>query len=468
MSSSRPGGLLRTVRVRLTLWFGAVFAGFALLLFLAEDSLLRSQLLARVDDGLRGTVREFEALTLEYGSAAVADEFRREAAAVGVENVVLVLRSPELAVLARSQADLWGEQGLASPELAELAPGEVRFRTLRVPGLGTHFRLAEACTQDGRVLQIGRTLAADTALVSAYRRVFAAMGIAMVLAAVTMASALIGRAMSGVEQVTGTAARIGNHEMSARVTPGDRGREIEGLVTAFNDMLDRIHRLVTELREVTDNVAHDLRSPITRIRGLMESAATAPLASLEVRETAGQVIEECDRLVHLIDTMLEIAESHAGAVQVTLAPLDLGQVVRDACELFQPVAEDRGLSLTADVPATPLEVRGSLRRLQRVVANLVDNAIKYTPAGGSVRLRLQRQGAEIVLTVEDTGVGIASADLPRIFDRFFRVDTSRSTPGHGLGLTLARALVSAHGGSIAASSELGHGSRFCVRLPANA
>jgi signal transduction histidine kinase len=466
MSSSKRSGPLGTVRVRLTLWFSALFGGFALLLFVAEEASLRSHLLARMDDGLSGTLREFETVCLEYGSAAVADEFRREADAVGIENVVLVLRSPNLAVLARSQADLWGSQGLESAELTELAPGEVRFRTVRVPGLSVQFRLAEACTQDGNVLQIGRTLAADAAQVRAYRRGFAAMGVALVLAGVAMTSYLISRAMSGVEQVARTAGRIGNHELSARVPPGNRGREIEGLVTAFNDMLDRIHALVKELREVTDNVAHDLRSPLTRIRGLMESAATAPQASAEVRGTAGQVIEECDRLVHLIDTMLEIAESHAGAVQVAFAPVELGQLARDACELFLPVAEDRGVSLTADIPAAPLAVQGNLRRLQRVVANLVDNAITYTPAGGSVRLRLHREGAEVVLTVEDTGIGISAADLPRVFERFFRVDASRSTPGHGLGLTLAQALVSAHGGRIAAFSELGKGSRFCVHLPA--
>jgi signal transduction histidine kinase len=467
MSSSRPPGLWRTVRVRLTLWFGALFVGFAVLLFFAEDALLRSHLLAQMDDGLHRTVREFEVLYFEFGTVAVTDEFRREASAAGIGNVVMVLRSPRHTVLARSPADLWEERSLESPGLAELSLGEVRFRTLHVPGLGVSFRLAEARTQNGCFLQVGRTMAADAALIRASRRLFAAMGVAMVLAAVAMASHLMGRAMSGVEQIARIAAQIGNHEMTARVPPGDRGREIEGLVTAFNDMLDRIRHLVEEIREVTDNVAHDLRSPITRIRGLMESAATAPQATPETRGMAGQVIEECDRLVHLIDTTLEIAEIHAGAVPLTFGPVDLSQVVRDACELFLPVAEDRGLSLTADIPSDSLDAWGSLRRLQRVVANLLDNAIKYTPPGGSVRLRLGREGAEVVLTVEDTGIGISSSDLPRIFDRFFRVDTSRSTPGHGLGLTLARALVGAHGGTITAVSELGRGSRFHVRLPAH-
>jgi len=179
---------------------------------------------------------------------------------------------------------------------------------------------------------------------------------------------------------------------------------------------------------------------------------------------AVNTIEECDRLLDMLNTTLDIAEADSGAAKLNVSRLDLAEIVLGACELFQTVAEDNRISLVTSVPEN-CHIQGDRHRLQRVVANLLDNALKYTPAGGQVRIALREHGARVLLTIEDTGVGISADDLPRIFQRFYRCDRSRSQHGNGLGLNLALAFVRAHGGDITTSSTQGVGSTFTVVLP---
>ena len=413
-------------------------------------------------DELLGDVREFEALYEEFGLEALADEFRREGEAAGEENVVLLFRSPSLTVLAGSDLRAWPSAALDDPTLDRLQPGEARLRTLRVPGLGRELRVAEARTDDGNYLQIGRSLERDEHLLGTFRRVFLVSTLLMLLFGVLLGWALTGKAMSGVRRVADTAVRIGQTDLASRVPDTYPGREIQELVTAFNDMLDRIHGLVRELTEVTENIAHDLRSPLTRIRGALETALAEPG---ELRDAAGLAIEECDRLVQLINTLLEIAEANAGLAEIPRQSVDIGSVMGEACELFSPMAEDAGVAITLGPLGEELFVRGDLARIQRALANLLDNAVKYTPAGGTVRLRGERAGDSVVVTVDDTGAGIPSGDVARVFERFYRSDASRTTPGNGLGLPLARAIARAHGGDVTVESRAGEGSRFRIALP---
>jgi len=273
------------------------------------------------------------------------------------------------------------------------------------------------------------------------------------------------RAMSGVARVTQTAVRIGQGDLSRRVPPGKEGREINDLAQAFNEMLDRIQSLVRELEEVTHNIAHDLRGPLTRIRGIAETTLTGDRDLVAWREMAGAVIEESDRLVEMINTMLEIARTDSGVAQLLKTDVDIRAVLQEAVDLFQPLAEDRGITLQTDSPDVPLAVRGNRSRLQRAVANVLDNAIKYTGSGGKIRVSAKKSASRILLEISDTGTGINETDLPHIFDRFYRGDRSRSTPGNGLGLSLARSIVRAHGGEITARSSPGQGSLFTIFLP---
>jgi signal transduction histidine kinase len=230
-------------------------------------------------------------------------------------------------------------------------------------------------------------------------------------------------------------------------------------------MLRRIGTLVRELKEISDNVAHDLRSPITRMRGAAETTLTGPQELEAYREMGITIIEESDRLTGMINTMLEIAQSESGVLEISRAPVDLTALLKNAAELFQPVAEEKRIHLSAELPKIPLIISGDKNRLQRVAANLLDNAIKYTPDGGAVRLicRAVPGGAEVEL--RDTGTGIEPEELPRIFDRFYRGEKSRSSCGNGLGLSLAQSIIQSHGGWIAVESRPGKGSVFKLFLP---
>ena len=180
---------------------------------------------------------------------------------------------------------------------------------------------------------------------------------------------------------------------------------------------------------------------------------------------AAAVVEESDRLVGIINTMLEIAKVDSGIVELARDRLDIREIVSEAEDLFRPVAEDKGIGIRAETPSEAVFVLGDVTRLQRVAANLLDNAIKYTPSGGSVTIEARIEAPRAIIEVADTGVGIEDKDVPRIFNRFYRGDKSRSTAGSGLGLSLARALVQAHGGEITVASVPGRGSVFSASLP---
>jgi heavy metal sensor kinase len=272
------------------------------------------------------------------------------------------------------------------------------------------------------------------------------------------------QAVSGVEAVTRTAQKISGGTLEERVPVKARGDEIDQLAITFNQMLDRIQALLTEIKEMSDSMAHDLRSPITRIRGIAEVTLSTGKSLAEYEAMAANTIEECDRLLDMINTMLMISKAEAGVDHLTREKIDLAGVVQEACRLFEPTAEDKGIRLSFDVKGRSHFV-GDNRMIQRMLSNLLDNAIKYTLSGGSVSISIAENDAQVVVSIEDTGIGISPRDLPHIFERFYRCDESRSQAGIGLGLSLARAIARAHGGDITATSTPDQGSTFTTTLP---
>jgi len=272
------------------------------------------------------------------------------------------------------------------------------------------------------------------------------------------------RALSGVEEVTRAAVDISNGALDRRVPVTGRNDEIDRLARTFNTMVGHTQALIEQMREITENIAHDLSSPITRMRGLAEMALAGRQTDEETASMAGLIIEECDRLLDLINTTLDISEAEAGLAKLDAQETDLTDLITDLYELFQPSAEEKHIELQAEA-SQPVFVLCDRRKLQRVFANLLDNALKYTPEGGRVTISITDTGQNATVIVEDTGAGIPEADLPHIFDRFFRGEKSRSTPGSGLGLSLAQAFVLIHGGTITAANIPDGGSQLTVTLP---
>ncbi|MCF7848964.1 MAG: HAMP domain-containing histidine kinase [Kiritimatiellales bacterium] len=278
---------------------------------------------------------------------------------------------------------------------------------------------------------------------------------------------LSGKAMAGVKRVTSTARMVETGNLQARVQSRHEGIEIETLADAFNSMVSRIELLMRELKDVTANIAHDLRTPITRIRGLIETTDWERAADIERSETANMVIEECDRLTPLINDILELAQAEAGTLELHRERFDVNAEIQKAVSIFSALAEDKNIDLQVEFPSTPVNLMGDRSRIQRVVANLLDNAIKYTPPDGWVCLRLSTTNTHLLLEVVDNGVGIPAQEADRIFERFYRCAPGRSIPGNGLGLSIANAFVKAHDGTLQLVHNHHNGCTMVVRLPLN-
>lgn len=216
-----------------------------------------------------------------------------------------------------------------------------------------------------------------------------------------------------------------------------------------------------DLGKATDSIAHDLRTPLTRMHGKAELAAMTGDSS----NLAGDVAEECDSMLEMINTMLDIAQTEHLIQTSPREIVDLVAVARKAVELFTPPAEDKGIALSMETSLPSILFSGHTAKIQQLLGNLLDNAVKFTPKGGKVSVSLKKEDNEAVLQVKDTGCGIAAKDLPRIFERFYRADSSRTLPGNGLGLSLVRAVATSYGGKAKIESECGHGTCVTVTLP---
>lgn len=465
MFLKNESSILGTVAFRLTLWYAVVLSVLSLAAFGLVYMLITSSLAQRLDETLVSNAREFTELYEQQGLEALKEEFDREGVSGGVERMYFRILSRHGDVLGASDMSHWAGLNRIEGELPDFQGGQEVLRTIDVPGRRDKTRAAYRKATDGSIIEVGRTLRDNAVLMERYREAFGWGLVGVLVLGSALGWLVVNRAMSGVRRVTRTAMSIGTGDFSHRVPVGHEGREIRDLALAFNEMLGRIDLLVTELKEVTNNIAHDLRSPITRIRGVAESTLTGEQKSETYRETTAIVIEECDRLVGMINTMLEIAETQSGVVQVGRDTVDMVEIVRDAYELFLPVAEDKGVHFSLNAPNEALCVVGDVAKLQRMMANLLNNAIVYTGSGGAVDVSVKRAQHEVEISVRDTGIGIEEKDLAHIFDRFYRADRSRSTPGSGLGLSLTQAVAQAHKGRIIVESSPGKGSTFTVSLP---
>jgi signal transduction histidine kinase len=249
----------------------------------------------------------------------------------------------------------------------------------------------------------------------------------------------------------------------ARVPVTESGDALGELSVLMNAMLDRIDAVLAGMRGALDNVGHDLRTPMTRLRGIAEAALASNDPAI-LREALADCLEESDRVVAMLNTLMDISEAETGAMTLRREPVDLSDLVRQAVELYEDVAEERGVTIARQIEGD-VSIPLDRNRMRQVLANLLDNAIKYTPEGGRIDISSTRDGDEALLMVSDTGVGIPADELPRIWERLYRGDKSRSARGLGLGLSLVKAIVEAHGGRVAVESTTGAGSRFILRLP---
>ena len=461
--SSKLDRLRGALGFRLALYYAGVFVASTLALAAITYFLLAASLRQADHDLITTTLRRYAAAYQRGGLPLLNRLITADRVAGRYEPLLVRVIGERAEAVYFSMPQDWRF------DLEQLSSQEARLGTEGWAELrsrdGSVLEIASARLADGTLFQVGKSTERRADLLERYREALLFAFLSVALLAVAGGYLLTHSALRPLRELTATVrAILGTGHMSARVPvrqPGDALGELSGL---FNAMLDRIEGLIGAMRGSLDNVAHDLRTPLMRLRGRAESALESGDEEAG-REALAECIEESDRVVSMLEILMDISEAETGTLRLQKERVDLREVVRDAIDLYGDVAEDRGVALQA---GTPGEVcaRADRSRLRQVAANLLDNAIKYTPRGGRVELAALREGREAVLVVRDTGAGIPPGDQPRIFDRLFRGDRSRSERGLGLGLSLVRAIVQAHDGRVTVESAPGRGSTFSVRLPA--
>jgi len=374
----------------------------------------------------------------------------------GSRNLAFVLLAPGGKVLARSPSTRF---------LPTDFPADGTDLTT-ITAEGTPYRVCRIVFFDGLTLEVARSIQPLEELLTTYVSVHLLVIFVMLLLGVVASWLLARRFISGVTRVSAVARVIAEEgNFRCRVPLGNDGSEIDELVRTFNLMNANTAHLFSELRMITDNVAHDLRTPLTRIRGFSEITVNGPPELSRYRELAAVVADECSQMIEVINTMLEIARTENSLEVSNVEPVDLTALLRLAYELFLPLAEERNITFTTSLPNSQQLFAGNRIQLQRIIANLLDNAFKFTPEKGTVRLSLRVAKFFYIIEVADSGCGIRQEEQQHIFERFYRGDASRSRPGNGLGLALVKAIVAAHRGSIELESSVGNGSSFSIRLP---
>jgi len=466
MSLKKIADIRRTLAFRLTLWYTMIFIISSLAVFIISYSFISADLQIRADQELVSEIDEFSSISKQKGIEGIKALVIAEAESEGIDKAFYRIADLKGKTLLSSNMSPWHHVGIGRNPLSQLTNGADHvFETLSIPGRRYDVRIVYGRMGPDYILQVGKSLEGDVQFLKLLRRIFSVLVGPLVLFSAFVGWLMARRALGGVEKVTETALEISKGAFEKRVVVRGWGHEIERLGTVFNIMLDRIHTLIKSLREVTDNIAHDMKTPITRIRTMAESHLAGDPSGNGLVDLAADTVEECDTLLQMINIMLDISETEAGVIELKKTEINMTEVIQKAIELFRLSAAEKGVHVVSEVPESAV-VSGDLHSLQRMIVNLLENAVKYTQSGGTVTVSINsREKDHMVITVKDTGIGISDEDLPHIFERLYRCDTSRSEPGFGLGLSLAMAIARAHGGNITASSRPGKGSLFTVTLP---
>jgi len=426
--------------LRLAAWYSGLFVISAAVVVLLTYYLMAASLAQRDHQILRSKVGEYAAAYARGGIRVLARTVRDEQAAAPERLFVRVVdRGLDAVVL--SDPEGWDR---------------------------TRLEVESVRLGDGTLVQVGRSTELRDDLLARFRAALGLVILLIVVVAVGGGWLMTQSALRPIGELTAAVRRIIRTGRTDARVPADAGSAPEDaigeLTRLFNTMLDKIEQVASTMRGALDNVSHDLRTPLTRLRGTAEMALAGPPDVDRYREALADCVEESDRVLVMLNTLMDISEAESGAMQLQREPVDLVAVVGRAVDLYKEVADAGGVELSFDPPASAVLVSGDRARLEQVAANLVDNAVKYTAAGGRVAASVGRNGMATI-AVRDTGAGIPTDELPRVWDRLFRGDRSRAQRGLGLGLSLVKAIVEAHGGTVAVESAVGAGSTFTVSLP---
>jgi signal transduction histidine kinase len=454
--------LRRVFGFRLAWWYAVIFTVSAVALVGVTYLLLGVALRQYDRDLVRNTLEQLASAYARGGVDELAREIRRTQASgrsgpllvrtVGWRQDVIYLSVPE-------DWDRFDLSRLSTPALN----GEQQWATLETGEGDIALEVASIRLGDGTLFQVGRSTERRDEILRRFRRVLLINLAFIMLIGLAGGALFTWSALQPVRALADTVRGIlRTGQTNVRVPIEEPDDALSDLSVLVNAMLDRIDSVVSGMRGALDNVAHDLRTPMTRLRSIAETAlASNDPATL--REALADTLEESEQIVAMLNTLMDISEAETGTMALRREPVNLRELANQTIDLYEDVAEERGVQLRADVEEG-LSIDVDRIRMRQALANLVDNAVKYTESGGSVEVAAERLGSETVISVTDTGVGVPADELQHVWRRLYRGDKSRSTRGLGLGLSLVKAIVEAHGGRVSVSSTPGAGSRFEIHL----
>lgn len=452
----------RTLGFQLNVWHAGVFLVTSVLLFTLIFFLLRTAIDRTDRDPVQSRLRECCSV-YRQGDIPALREWEARINNARLRPFFVRVTKSDGAVLFEAIPIGWSDSDRVLLGNANAAGNGEWIRLPR--DTDVDLTIASERLTDGTLLQIGRMSDSLAEILAKIRQVFLTV-IPPVILIGTIGGALLAnrlsRPISGIINAGAEIIRTGR--MDVRVPTRSSDDELQDLVGLFNRLLEHNEMLIRALRESLDNVAHDLRTPLARLRATLDESLRRNTLDRDAHNTIANALEESERVETIINALMDVTLAEAGSMKLQIADVDLRTLIGDAVDLYEDVAHSKSVTIRNSIE-NPVLARVDATRMRQVFANLLDNAIKYTPSGGDIFISAQQQNDTIQVYFSDTGIGISDADLPRIWDRLYRGDRSRSEEGLGLGLSLVKAIVGAHNGRVEATSRPGIGSAFTIFLP---
>src|SRR5215813_548373 len=455
----------KTLGFRLIVWYSGLFILSTLALFGTAYILLSSSLERRDREAIQSKLKEYAAEYQLSGMAATERKIAFENSQMGKALFFVRVAGPDNTTLVFNLPKHWNDFDVEQLEKSSVS---ATTQWIQVPAKDDDddvLEIASLQLPDGGLLQVGTSTEGREDVLERFGNTFAGVIVPVVVIGLAGGAFLAFRALRPLRSLTTSLQSIvATGNLAARVPVEDTGDELDELSTLFNGLLDKIGLLITGMQDSLDNVAHDLRTPMTRLHGIAEMALQSEEKEDLLREALVTCIEESERILAMVNTLMDISEAETGAMHLDLHQVNVLELIENVVELYRYVAEDKEIAISISVPPE-LSIPADRNRMLQVLANLLDNAIKYTPSGARVDLAASSDRHHVAIPLSDTGIGIPPEELAKFWDRLYRGDKSRSQRGLGLGLSLVKAIVQAHRGRVEVFSESGCGARFVLHLP---
>ncbi len=472
MSSKTVSPTMHSAAWRISLWATLAFACGTMLVFVFLHNFVADDIQRRSDAWLSGEVEVLGDVAERTPKDALYDRVVGEVAELAGKEVpnrdfsrraVRTIRCSSFRPAATARSSCGSARATARPNLKAIRAIQIvpdHPTDLRVEGFDIPFRVASIRIDDGSYIYLGLSERDELRVLRSLRLRFILIWLLLVLFGFGIVFFTTRRMLSHVRQITEAASRIGHSDLNARVPTTERNDEVGHLALTLNRMLDRIENSIHQLHTITDSLAHDLRSPLTAIRGKLEMSLSA-VDQAEQAEPIVSAIEELDRLTEFLNQSLDVAEAKADALRLTRSEVDLDELLRIMIDLYEPSMSEKGLQIRLQSEG-PIRIAADAALIHRMVANIFDNELKHLPADCTVTIQLKDEGESMALICEDNGPGFSEDVLPHLFERRVR---GLESNGHGLGLAFIDAVARAHGGTVNASNRPNRGARIEVLLP---